>query len=158
MQKAAFFDRDGVINDNSQHYYVYRIEDFKFNDGVIELMKAYQQKDFLIIIISNQSGIGRKVYTINDVEILHQHVKNELLKHGITITEIYFCPHHPSTSNCLCRKPNSLLLEKAIARFDIDVEKSLLIGDSQRDIEAAQKVGLKGIKVPANALPNLPDF
>lgn len=152
MNKAVFLDRDGVINNNDKHYYIYRKEDFEFNDGIIELMQKWQKDGYLLLIISNQSGIAKGEYTKQDVDKLHEYLKSELKKQGITITKIYYCPHHPDYSNCICRKPDSYLLEKAIARFEINRELSCFIGDSERDILAAQKAGLKGIKTEPNNL------
>ncbi len=154
--KAIFFDRDGVINNDSGHYYIFRKEDFVFNEGIFESMKFFLEKNYLLFIISNQSGIAKQKYSVADVENLHFFVKKSLAEQGISITEIYFCPHHPDISRCLCRKPESLWLEKAAARFNIDLEKSFLIGDSQRDIEAAQKVSVCGILIEKNT--NLWDF
>ena len=150
MNKAIFLDRDGVINNDSGHYYIYKIEDFKINEGIIESLQKFQENNYLLIIISNQSGISKGIYTIEQVEEVHNYLKTFLKKHNIELTEIYYCPHHSSNEKCLCRKPNTLLLEKAIARFNIDVSSSFLIGDGDRDIEAGNKVGLHTIKVDAN--------
>jgi D-glycero-D-manno-heptose 1,7-bisphosphate phosphatase len=150
MNKAVFFDRDGVINNNKEHYYVYSTTMFKLNGGVIDVLKYFFDKGYFLIVISNQSGIDKGIYKKSDVDVLHNFFDKILVNNNIEIKEYYFCPHHPDTSNCLCRKPKSILLEKAIARFDIDISNSMLIGDSDRDLEAAEKVGLKSIKVEAN--------
>ena len=150
MNKAIFFDRDGVINNDSGHYYIYKVEDFKINEGIVESLKKFRENNFLLIIISNQSGVSKGIYTIEQVEKIHNYLKNYLKKHNIEITEIYYCPHHPSNEKCLCRKPNTLLLEKAISRFNINVSSSFLIGDGDRDIEAGKKVGLHTIKIESN--------
>ena len=150
MTKAVFVDRDGVINSDEGLYYIHNVEDFKLNSGIIENICKLKKAGYLIIVISNQGGIGKGLYTKKDTEILHSILKNEISKKGYTIDEIYYCPHHPDTSACICRKPDSLLIEKAIARFGIDKTLSYLIGDSPRDIEAAQKAGVKGILVPKN--------
>jgi D-glycero-D-manno-heptose 1,7-bisphosphate phosphatase len=150
LQKAIFLDRDGLINDNSIAYYIYKIEDFKLNFGVIQCLKAFCKKGYLLFIITNQGGIAKLQYNHQDVEMLNKHLKNILIKEGIEITDIYHCPHHSSISRCLCRKPDSLLFEKAVAKYHIDTKLSFMIGDSARDVEASEKVGIKGIKVPAN--------
>ena len=150
MNKAIFFDRDGVINNDKGHYYIYKIEDFKINEGIVESLKKFQENNYLLIIISNQGGISKGIYTIEQVEEVHNYLKNYLQKHNIELTEIYYCPHHSSNEKCLCRKPNTLLLEKAIARFNIDVSSSFLIGDGDRDIEAGNKIGLHTIKIETN--------
>jgi D-glycero-D-manno-heptose 1,7-bisphosphate phosphatase len=151
MNKAVFIDRDGVINNDEGLYYIYKPSDFKLNSGIIENLLRLKKAGYLLIIISNQGGIGKKLYTKNDSDHLHTILNNKLIETGISIEEFYFCPHHPDTGNCLCRKPDSLLFEKAIARFGIDPDKSYVIGDSPRDIEAAEKAGIKGILVHKNS-------
>jgi len=148
--KAIFLDRDGVINNNSNTYYTFKKEDFILNNGVFKTLKILKDKGYLFIIISNQGGISKKQYSIKDVEILNKYIYKLFETENIKITESYFCHHHSDIEKCICRKPDSLMLEKAIARFNIDVEKSYLIGDSVRDIEAGEKVGIKSIKINAN--------
>lgn len=150
MNKVIFLDRDGVINKEIGDY-VFRAEDFVVNNGVIEFLKEAKQKGYSFIIISNQGGIGRGRYSKADVEKIHSDLLNDFAKEGIFIDEIYYCPHHPVSSNCLCRKPASIMIEKAIARFDIDIKSSFLIGDAQRDVEAAEKAGIQGIKIEPNS-------
>jgi D-glycero-D-manno-heptose 1,7-bisphosphate phosphatase len=150
MNKAVFLDRDGVINRNDDHYYVYRIKDFHLNEGIPEALKMIQDNAYLIIIISNQSGIARGIYTQAETEKVHDYLRSKLLKDGIEITEIYYCPHHPDHQKCFCRKPGSLMIEKAMARFDIDPGRSWVIGDSERDVEAGRKAGLQTIRVKHN--------
>lgn len=149
LSKAIFLDRDGVIN--FEQGWVYKLKDFKIIEGVIESLKLYQKKKYLLIVITNQSGIGLGLYKHDDVNKIHQYLIKELKKQNITITEIYYCPHHPDNCNCLCRKPGTILLEKAIARFNIDVKKSYFIGDRERDIEAGKKCGIKTILIPSNS-------
>src|SRR5436190_1028688 len=148
--KAIFLDRDGVINQERGEY-TYLLEDFKINEGVIDALQKFQEKGYLLIVISNQSGIAKGVYTKEQVEYLHLHLKRVLKSNGITLTEIYYCPHHPDYSKCLCRKPDSLLLEKAIARFDIDAAASYFIGDALRDEAAGKKAGVKTILIEPNS-------
>ncbi|MCX7862056.1 MAG: HAD family hydrolase [Bacteroidales bacterium] len=150
MRKVVFFDRDGVIN-NNEDYYIYQWEKFRFNEGVIEGLKKLAQHGYEFIIISNQSGVFKNIYSIWDVEVLHNRLSEYLFDHGISILEYYYCVHHPETTNCLCRKPQSLLFEKAIARFNIDVQHSWMIGDQMRDIEAAKLCGIRGILVEPNS-------
>ncbi len=151
LNKAIFLDRDGVINDNSIAYYIHHLEDFKLNDGVLETLRCFLNKGYLLIVITNQGGIAKKQYTILNVNELHTYFKNILEENGIYLSAIYYCPHHPEISKCLCRKPGTLLFEKAIANFGIDPLKSYMIGDSEHDIIAAEKLNIKGIKVKSNA-------
>ena len=152
MNKAIFLDRDGIINEEIGDY-VKRFEDFKLLPHLAETLKNYQSQGFLIIVITNQGGLAKGLYTLTELNKMHQYFLNEMEKAGVKITEIYYCPHHPDfNGNCLCRKPGSLLVEKAMARFDIDPKASYFIGDRPRDAEAGEKVGVKGILVPSNTL------
>jgi len=147
--KAVFLDRDGVVN-REQGAYVTHLEDFIINEGVVEALKIFQQKKYLLIVISNQGGIAKGICTKEQVDYLHLHLQRAMKNKGIEILEVYYCPHHPDTTNCICRKPDSLLLEKAMARFNIDAASSYFIGDADRDMEAGQKAGVKTIKVEPN--------
>lgn len=137
-QKAIFLDRDGTINVDKG--YVYRIEDFEFIKGVPETLVRMKNKDFLIIVITNQSGIARGYYTEDDVLKLHLQINDDLFNnYGIRIDKFYYCPHHYKEGfgkykvQCECRKPNSALIEQAIKEFDIDINKSYMIGDKESD-------------------------
>ncbi len=150
MNKAAFLDRDGVINVDVLDY-TSKIEHFKFLPGVFEGLKLLQEKGFLLVVITNQGGIAKGLYTIEDVNTLHQWMCAELEKRGIKITEIYFCPHHDVSGKCLCRKPGSLMLEKAMARFNVDAKESFFVGDKETDAKAAIAAGIKPVKVEVNS-------
>ena len=148
--KAVFFDRDGVINNEENDYYIFREEDFFLNPGIVEAMSKLKKKGFIFFIISNQGGIAKGLYTKQDVDKVHAHLQERLAKESIEFAEIYYCPHHPMLEKCLCRKPGTLLIEKAITRFNVDVGKSWFIGDRDSDIEAGKQAGLKVHKVKAN--------
>ncbi len=150
MNKAVFLDRDGVIN-RERGEYTWRWEDFEILPGVVEGLKSLQVNGYLLIVITNQGGIAKGLYTRGDVEQLHARLKQQLSKSGVSFAEIYYCPHHNDFGKCLCRKPGSLLLEKAIVRFDINVQNSFFIGDKPRDIQASEAVGLGGVLVEANS-------
>ena len=150
MIKAVFLDRDGVINDNEVPYYITRPEDFKLNDGITEALKELVDSGFQLIIISNQSGIAKKIYSKEDCDRIHEKLISIMSGYGIKFNEIYYCPHHPEIENCLCRKPQTLMFEKALARFDIDPAKSWMIGDSDKDIKGAESAGLKTIFIKSN--------
>ena len=151
MQRAVFIDRDGVINDNQDHYYIYRVEDFQLNPGVLEALIALKARGFLLILISNQGGISRGLFSQEDVEELHDHLCKLLFREGLTLDEIYYCPHHHRMEQCLCRKPLPLMLQKAMAKFDIDPEQSYFIGDSEHDVEAGKAAGVKTILMESNS-------
>ena len=148
--KAIFLDRDGVINYDGNEYYTYKIEDFILNEGVVEALSVLKDKGYIFIVISNQGGIGRGLYQKDDADRLHTHMRSLFAEKGIVFTEVYYCPHYPDTGNCLCRKPQNLMIEKAIARFNIDRESSYFIGDREKDEEAAKNAGIKPIRIKAN--------
>lgn len=151
MNKAVFLDRDGVINSDEGHYYIFRKEDYKINPGVLEGITLLNRHGYKVIVVSNQGGIGKGLYSMSDTELLHAYLLEQVEKVGGHIDEIYYCPHHPDTGLCLCRKPSGLMIEKAIARFHLDKSLCYLIGDSRRDIEAAENAGIKGILIPKNS-------
>ncbi len=149
MKKAVFLDRDGVINREAGDY-TWRMDDFELLDGVVPALKWFMDKGYDLFIITNQGGIAKGLYTREDVEKLHHHLQELLGKEGIVLKEIYYCPHHPDFGNCLCRKPGSLLIEKAMARFQVDAASSYFIGDRDRDVEAGSRAGVTGILVESN--------
>jgi D-glycero-D-manno-heptose 1,7-bisphosphate phosphatase len=149
--KALFLDRDGVIN--KEINYLYRIEDFIFIDGVFELCKKYQNANYKIFVITNQAGISRGFYSEDDYKKLTNWMINEFLKKGITIMEVYHCPHHPEiTGECSCRKPNPGMIKQAEYEYSLDLSGSILIGDKMSDIEAGKNagVGLNVLIIPNN--------
>ncbi|MFN3529535.1 MAG: D-glycero-alpha-D-manno-heptose-1,7-bisphosphate 7-phosphatase [Bacteroidia bacterium] len=150
MKAALFLDRDGVINHDPGDY-TCSPKDFHFNPGIFEFLQKAQQKGYLIIVVTNQAGISKGRYSLETFNAINQKMLAGMAQHGISITEVYFCRHHPDYGKCLCRKPASLFFEKAIARFKIDPSRSLMIGDRERDIEAAAAVGVRGFLVPVNS-------
>ncbi len=141
MQKALFLDRDGVIN--VEVNYLHKIEEFIFIDGIFELCKYYQDLGYIIVVVTNQSGIARGYYTEYDFNKLTTWMIAEFAKKDIEIKKVYYCPHHPDFgSTCSCRKPKPGMLLEAKKEFDIDMKNSVMIGDKERDIEAALNAGL----------------
>jgi len=149
MNKAILLDRDGVINQERGDY-TYRREDFSVLHDVVPALRVLQEMGYMLIIISNQSGIAKGLFTIADVEKLHSYLVAHLDDNDVRIKEIYYCPHHPEHSSCICRKPDSQLVEKALARFNIDPAKSFFIGDKERDVLAGKKAGVQGILIDSN--------
>lgn len=149
MNKAIFLDRDGVIN--KEIGYVYQTENFILTNDIIPSLKKLQAAGFLFIVVTNQSGIAKELYTHEDVARVHGYMLSLLNKEGITISEIYYCPHHSDVEPCTCRKPDSGMLEKGIARFNIDISKSYMIGDKERDVLAAQKAGVKPFHIESDS-------
>ena len=147
MNKAVFLDRDGVINHD--HAYVSKIEDFEFIDGVFEACQQFINQGYMIIVVTNQSGIGRGYYSEQDFNHLTDWMKSEFAKRDVPITQVYFCPHHPKKAlpeylkECDCRKPMPGMLNQAIKQFDIDVMQSIMVGEKISDLQAAQAAGIK---------------
>ncbi len=150
MNKGLFLDRDGVINHDPGDY-TYSLEEFHILPTVIEGLKLAQDKGYKIILITNQGGIAKGLYAESEVHRIHDFFKSECEKSGVHITDIFFSPYHSELSNSLSRKPQSLMMERAIHRHKIDTASSIMIGDRDRDIECAAKVGVKGIKIPTNS-------
>lgn len=150
MQKAIFLDRDGVINNEESNYYIFRTEEFFLNKGITQALKELQDRGYIFVVITNQGGISKSFYTHEDVQRVHEKMIHLLAEHNIQLAEIYYCPHHSDNENCLCRKPKTISIEKGIARFNVDPDKSWFIGDRDTDMEAARDAGLKTIKVEAN--------
>lgn len=151
MKKAIFLDRDGTINIEKD--YLYKIADFEFIDGMPSAIQRWNKLGFLVIVVTNQSGIARGYYKEKDVEILHMYINEELSKYNAHIDKFYYCPHHPTEGkgkylkNCNCRKPKTGLLERAIEENDIDISKSYLFGDKNSDLEAGKKLGIESFLV-----------
>lgn len=144
MKKAIFLDRDGTINED--YGYVYKISDLKYIDGVIESLRQMNELGYILIVISNQSGIGRGYYTSNDAEKLFDYMVKYLKTKGVDITKYYYCPHVDSDL-CECRKPKLKLFYDAINEFNIDLSKSFAIGDKERDLSICQVTPVKGILI-----------
>lgn len=151
MKKAVFLDRDGTLNCDEGHYYVYREEDFVLNKGVIQGLKILQKAAYLLIVITNQGGVAKGLYTTKDVEAVHDKMRELLREEGVEIAAVYYCPHHDSVADCECRKPSPTMLLRAITDYDLDAAKCYMIGDSDRDIQAAQRAGVKAYKIKTNS-------
>lgn len=141
MSKALFLDRDGVINVDKGH--VYLKEQFEFNEGIFDLCKKYQEQGYLIIIITNQAGIAKGYYSEADFLKLTEWMINEFAGHGIVISKVYYCPHHPDiTGPCPCRKPEPGMILQAAIDFDLNIPECVLAGDKESDLEAGRRAGI----------------
>ena len=148
MKKAIFLDRDGVINLEKKDY-VKSIKEFQIRDDVPKAIAKLKEKGFLVIVITNQSAINRKLLTIEVLNEIHNHLQKILKNNNTSIDYFYFCPHRPD-EKCKCRKPNPGMILKAAQEHDIDMNQSFMIGDSLTDIQAAEKAGCEGILLNQN--------
>ena len=146
--KTIFLDRDGVINEEKKDY-VKNLKEFKIIDGFSQAIKLLKNNNFRVVIITNQSAINRGLLSVEKLNEIHDFLKSKLLELDTTLDAIYFCPHTPN-QNCMCRKPKPGLLQQAISELDINVKDSLMIGDSQTDIDAANTIGCKSILLNKN--------
>lgn len=147
---ALFLDRDGVLNEDLG--YVYRWEDFRWIPGARETIAAFNAAGWLVIVVTNQSGVGRGYYTEADVHELHRRMRDELKAAGAHIDAFYHAPHHPEAADEAyrhpdppLRKPNPGMLLQAMQDWPIDREASLMIGDKPSDLEAALRAGVRGV-------------
>ena len=138
-KKAIFLDRDGVIN--KEVNYLYKIENFEFINGVFKSCLYFQNLGYILIIITNQSGISRDFYSDNDFQKLSAWMLEEFSKHGIIIQDTFYCPHGPE-SKCNCRKPKPGMFIDAKTKYKINMKDSWMIGDSETDIQAANNAGI----------------
>ncbi len=148
MRKAVFFDRDGVLNVDTG--YLYRIEDFHWIDGAKEALTYLTEKDYLIFVVTNQSGVGRGYYTEADVKRLHLWMCREAKAAGAVITDVYYCPYIEGAKirqydkKSYWRKPEPGMILAAAQDYDFDLSRSYMIGDRPRDVECAENAGMRG--------------
>ena len=140
-KKALFLDRDGIINHDLGH--VHEIDKFKFIEGIFELCRFFQEREFQIIVITNQAGIAKSYYGQKEFSIITQYMLDEFKKENVLISKVYYCPHHEDfTGPCECRKPEPGMILEAAKEFKIDLSKSILIGDRLSDITAGKNAGI----------------
>ena len=144
MNKAIFLDRDGTIN--VDYGYVYKVRDFKFIDGAIEGLKILNDLGYVLIVVTNQSGIGRGFFSENDFNRINDYMLEQLKNNGVYIKNVYYCPH-VDKDNCNCRKPRLGMFYDAIKDFNIDIDSSFAIGDKARDLSICNKENIKGILI-----------
>ena len=153
--KCIFLDRDGVLNEDCPDY-LYELEKLVIPEGVVEALQALKKAGYLLIVITNQAGIAKGLYTAENVYAIHEAMQQAS---GNALDDLYFSPYHPNVSGVsLSRKPGSLMLEKAIAKYNIDVNQSWMIGDRDRDMEAGKNAGVRTIQIVPENEPSTGDF
>ena len=156
MNKAVFLDRDGTINIDKD--YLYKIEDFEFLPGAIEGLKKFQASGYLLIVITNQSGIARGYYTEKDYQIVTDYMLEKLQENGVFLTDVLYCPHHPEAvvdkykKDCDCRKPKLGLFYKAVEKWKLDLDFCVAIGDKVRDLEITKVSKCRGFLVSSSGI------
>ena len=148
---AVFIDRDGTINE--QMGYINHVSRFKILPRVPQAIRMLNRHGFLVLVVSNQSGVARGYYPMDLVETIHHLMVARIKEKQGVIDGVFFCPHHPAGSvpefsrECNCRKPKTGLIEQACKSFEIDLRRSFVVGDMCTDIELAHRAGLKGVLV-----------
>lgn len=144
--KAVFLDRDGTIN--FEKNYLYKTKDFQFIPGVIEAIKIFRNLGYLVIVVTNQSGVARGYYTEKDIKTLHNYVSGKLKEEGTWVDGYYYCPHHPEGTvlayavECSCRKPQTGMVTSAMRDFNISLSESIIVGDKEIDVKTGKDVGI----------------
>jgi len=148
---AVFLDRDGTIN--VERDYLYRPEDFCFIDGADTAIRQLNDAGFLVVVVTNQSGVARGYYREEDVDVLHAYLSQRLAEVGGHVDAYYYCPHHPRSGQppyvqeCDCRKGKPGMLLQAAREFDIDLARSWMVGDKKADVDAGLAAGCRPVLV-----------
>ena len=150
LRPCLFLDRDGVINHDPGDY-TKNLSEFTILPTVMEALRAARDAGFKVVLITNQGGLAKGLYTHEDVSEIHAFLRTECEKNGTPLLDIYYSPHHPSTGKSLSRKPGSLMVERACAKHGLDPVCSWMVGDKQRDLDAASPVGVRGVLIGVNA-------
>lgn len=151
MRKAIFLDRDGTLNIEKE--YLYQEKDLELEEGTIEALQILRDLGYLLLVVTNQSGVARGYYSEEDLISFHEAFQRKLMEQGQKIDKFYYCPHHPEKGigkykqDCNCRKPNPGMLEQGIQEFDIDRESSFMVGDKIADVQAGARAALTPILV-----------
>lgn len=143
MTKCVFLDRDGVLNQEIGKY-VWELQEFIIVEGIIDFLTILKKKGYQLVVVTNQAGIAKGLYTHDHVKKLHDHFQQES---GGLIDHFYYSPYHPDYSASLGRKPNTLLFEKAIAKYQLNPHRCWMIGDKERDMIPAKKLGIQTVRL-----------
>jgi D-glycero-D-manno-heptose 1,7-bisphosphate phosphatase len=149
MNGAVFLDRDGIINKEIGDY-IKSLDEFELLPHAVSQISLLHQQGVKVFVVTNQGGIAKQLYTKKILLDIHQKMNAVVEAAGGFITEIYYCPHHPDFGACICRKPSSLLAQKAVAKFKLNPIECIFIGDKPRDVTCAEGAGIKGFLIAEN--------
>jgi len=153
-KRAVFLDRDGTIN--REINFVKRVDDFILLEGAGEAIHILNQENFLVIVLTNQSGVARGFFSEKTLQDIHEEMRKQLASLGAKIDGLYYCPHHPTEGQdrylkrCSCRKPQSGLFLKALEDFQLDPKQCYAVGDKPRDLIPARELGCKTVYLNEN--------
>lgn len=156
MQIGLFLDRDGIIG--KEKGYIWQYEEWEYNPDIFSLIALIKPFSIPVIVISNQGGVGKNLYSIQDVEKLHQQIQKDFLQRQLPVPTFYYCPHHESASLCLCRKPLPLLFERALAKFHLSPQWCWMLGDQERDLIPAFYLGMNTVLIHPERKSNFAHF
>ncbi len=148
MNRAAFLDRDGVINEKAptEDEYITRWEEMHFLPGVAQAIALLNRSGFRVIVVSNQRCVAKGLLTINELDALHERMRREFASKGARIDGVYYCPHEEQPP-CGCRKPEPGMLFAAANEHEVDLSSSWIIGDSEKDVEAGRRAGCRTMRI-----------
>lgn len=151
FNKAAFLDRDGTLNEDTG--YLYKIKDFRWIKGAVNALRILKKNNFLIIVVTNQSGVSRGFYSENDIKKLHKWMNQQLLKYDLMIDDFFFATDLPNNNNINSRrKPSPAMLNEAVEKYNLNKNKCFMLGNKQTDVEAAKNAQIKGFLFKENDL------
>jgi D-glycero-D-manno-heptose 1,7-bisphosphate phosphatase len=143
-------DRDGILNEDIG--YIFEPEKIIIPESIINVLLCLREMGFRFLVITNQSGIARGYFMKHELDIFHYHLEMMYRQYGIILEDFFYCPHLPQiTGECLCRKPKSLLIEKAVSKYEINIQQSYMIGDNPRDVQAGKAAGLNTILISSES-------
>ena len=155
MRRCVFLDRDGVINVKPRPgEYIRSAAELLLIDSVVDWIRLFNELDLLVIVVTNQRGVARGLMSLGDLEQIHEKMRVELAVRGARLDDIFCCIHEEGA--CQCRKPRPGMVREAAEKWDIDIPRSLMIGDSKRDRELAQACGMRYVSVDAGRVTAVP--
>lgn len=154
---CVFFDRDGIVNSSPGEGYVERREDFHILPEFVRCLRIVRARGYEAVIVTNQRGVALGLVPQAELQAMHDHLRQRLAREGLSVLDILVCPHDDK-DDCSCRKPKPGLILEAARRHDLDLARSWVIGDHERDVEAGRRAGCRTIRVGPREEPSAADF